>query len=262
MHRKIIGCIANFRSSYALELQEQICSANPTILKIKTPKEQTCEILITIGGDGFLLRMVNHYIDEKIEIFGINAGNLGFLLNKPEDLSHIAETVYNATRMRIGIFHAELFFLNQSVRKITALNEVGVIRNSHMALNLEISVNNQVKLEKFVGDGVMLAGPIGSTAYNLSAGGHILPPDANIMALTPINPFIPKRWQGALLHNASKIKIDIATAHHRKGRVFADNNEYFGVQSLTIEYTFDNNINLLFRKETNLYNKIMNEQFR
>lgn len=262
MQKKIIGCIANIRSKYALELQEQICAANPEIVKIAHVKEIHCDILITIGGDGFLLRMVNNYIDDEIEIFGINAGNLGFLLNVTDNLKQIVERIHNAVRMKIGILQAELFFINQSTRKITALNEIGVIRNTHMALNLAISLDGKKRLERYVGDGVMVVGPIGSTAYNVSAGGHIIPPDSGLISLTPINPFSPKHWRGALLNNKAKIKIDIINAHHRKGRVFADNNEHFGVKSMVISYSCDNKINLLFDPENTLHEKIINEQFR
>lgn len=261
MHNKIIGCIANFRSNYALELQEKICAANPEIVQLRAAKEIKCDILIAIGGDGFLLRMVNNHIKDEIEIFGINAGNLGFLLNKAINLHQITDRIRNAERMKIGILHAELLFLNQSIRKINALNEIGIMRNTHMALNVRISLNNQVKLEKFAGDGMMLVGPIGSTAYNISAGGQIIPPDSNVISLTPINPFFPKHWKGALLHNTSAIKIDIINAHHRKGRVFADNNEYFGVHSMNITYNIDNKIHLLFDHDDTLQNKIINEQF-
>ena len=261
MQKQIIGCIANFHSKYALELKEKICKLHPEIININKAGDESCDILIVLGGDGFFLRMLSFYYDKNMKFFGLNAGNLGFLINKIGLLEDLYGRIGDAAEVKINYIEAEVIFLDKTKQTIRAFNEIGLLRNNHMAMKASVIIDGNEKIKEYIGDGIMLSTPIGSTAYNLAAGGRILPLDSHVMSLTPICPIYPKKWTGAIISESRNLEINVLRSHHRKVKVFADNNEYYYVQSIKMKNILDKSITLLYDKKNSLRDKILNEQF-
>ncbi len=218
------------------------------------------DIVIVLGGDGFMLRNLHRMVARKKPVYGMNRGTVGFLLNEYDEnnlherLEAAKTTVLRPLLMTAvdsdGVKHTAL-----------AMNEVSVFRETRQAAHIRITVDGKVRMPELMCDGVMVATPAGSTAYNLSAHGPILPIDAKILALTPITAFRPRRWRGALLPNKAKVIFDVLDHDKRSVSAVADNQEFRDVVSVAIEEEHTNAMQLLFDPEHDLEERILNEQF-
>ncbi len=218
------------------------------------------DIVVVLGGDGFLLRALHQTLLSPKKIYGINCGSMGFLLNK-FNLSNLAKRLEKADVVNLTPLRMEAIGMDGSRVEHHAVNEVSLLRESSQTAHLKISVDSVVQLETLVCDGIILSTPAGSTAYNFSAHGPILPLDSNVLALTPICPFRPRRWRGALLPHTAKVEIEVLDAGKRPVSVTADFNEVRNVKKIIIREDPSKILQLLFDPTQNLAKRILREQF-
>lgn len=218
------------------------------------------DVIIALGGDGFMLRTLHAHRGRGIPVYGMKLGRVGFLMNKyrQRDLAsrvskaHVAELHPLEMRVRDGAgkLHTALAF-----------NEVSLLRQSNQAAHLEVKLNGMLKLPVLICDGILVSTPAGSTAYNLSVHGPILPLDAKVLALTPISAFRPRRWRGAILPHRTEVRIRVLGADKRPVSATADFLEVRDVHTVTIRQTEGAGLRLLFDPEHNLEQRILDEQF-
>lgn len=221
---------------------------------------EKADVILALGGDGFLLHTIHNYLHLKKPIYGMNCGTLGFLMNENR-LADLENRIEKAKQIQLTPLKMEAKMEDGSIREGLAFNEVAVTRHSGQSANLKISINGVVRLEKFSGDGIILATPAGSTAYNLSAHGPIVPLGSNLLALTPVSPFRPRRWKGALLPNDSVVTLENLDHSKRPLAASADFMELFGVHSITISQDNEKSTTLLFDPNRSLEERIIMEQF-
>ncbi len=218
------------------------------------------DIIVVLGGDGFLLRVLHQVLPLKKPVFGMNCGSLGFLMN-PYDPKNLMERLLAAKRVALPTLEMHATDTKEEMFTFHAINEVSLFRKTALTGHVKISVDGQCHLEELVCDGVLLSTPAGSTAYNLSAHGPIIPLDSNILALTPISAFRPRRWQGALLSNKSEVIFDVLNPQERPLAAVADFQEIPNVQKVRISVCPTHILTLLFDPERALENRILKEQF-
>lgn len=218
------------------------------------------EVVVALGGDGFMLRTLHAHHHLQVPFYGMKLGRVGFLMNK----HHL-----NDLPGRIELAHtAELYPLEMQTTDADgveaaaiAFNEVSLLRQSNQAAHVEVKLNGTVKLANLVCDGILVSTPAGSTAYNLSAHGPILPLDANVLALTPISPFRPRRWRGAILPHLTEVGLRVLDPGKRPVSATADFHEVRNVRMVTVRQSRGQGVKLLFDPEHNLEQRILDEQF-
>ena len=221
---------------------------------------ESSDYIIPIGGDGLLLKTLHNLNKLNIPFFGINFGSIGFLMNNivnqdlNETVSNAKKSYFKPLKMTAKSVHNELF-------EAYAYNEVSLMRQTHLASKIKIKINDQIKMKELICDGVLVSTSAGSTAYNLSAHGSILPLDSNILALTPISAFRPRRWRGALLSEKNKIEFLVLDNKDRSSSVTADNVEFRNIDKVSIESSNENKCTVLFDSQHSIEDKILNEQF-
>ncbi len=218
------------------------------------------EVIIALGGDGQMLSCLKVSIKYEIPVFGINCGHVGFLMNEYREVDLI-ERIQKAETAPIHPILMQARKLNGEKHEALAINEVSLLRQTHNAAHCQITINSKIELEQLVCDGVMVATPAGSTAYNLSVHGPIIPIGAELLALTPISPFRPRRWQGALLPASSVVKIQVLEPDFRPQSVTADNLEVRDIEEVTIRQAGEITLRLLFDSGTTLAERTIREQF-
>lgn len=218
------------------------------------------DVIVVLGGDGFMLQCLHQFMHQAIPVFGLRRGTVGFLMNdySEEDLvkriQAAQETVLHPLKMvATTVAGAEETSL--------AINEVSLLRQTKQSAHIEILINGQSKIEKLVGDGVMVATPAGSTAYNLSAHGPVIPLGSEILALTPISPFRPRRWRGAIIPSHAEVTFRVKSHDKRPVSATADNTEIRDVSEVIISEAKDIKIRALYDERHNLEDRIINEQF-
>jgi NAD+ kinase len=219
------------------------------------------EVVVALGGDGLMLQALHAYMNTGKPIYGMNRGSVGFLMNeyRPDGLLDRLQAAKTETlhplAMRVTTADGE----KHSAR---AINEVSMLRQSYQAAKLRITIDDQVRLEELICDGIVLATPAGSTAYNLSAHGPILPINAPLLALTPISPFRPRRWRGALLPDRVCIDISVLEPEKRPVNAVADHIEFKSVLRVGVEEDRGSASLILFDRDHSWDERILNEQFR
>jgi NAD+ kinase len=222
------------------------------------PAEAT--IIVALGGDGFMIETLHKYINHNIAIYGMNQGSVGFLMNTYE-ISNLPERLNSAQAAHLHPLKMRAECTNGEVIEGLAINEVSLIRESRYAAKIEISVDERIRLKELICDGLMVATPAGSTAYNLSAHGPILPLGCRLFSLTPICAFRPRRWRGALLPEATTIHLRILEPEKRPVSATADYTEARHVRHVSIGQEKRQIIHLLFDPEHDLEERILTEQF-
>jgi len=221
---------------------------------------ETADIIVALGGDGQLLNVIETYGKKNIPIYGMNRGTIGFLMNTYSK-DNLLERINNAILTKISPLIMEAYDINNKIFKGIAINEVSLLRQSRMTAKISINVNNKKRLKELVCDGVMVATPAGSTAYNLSANGPILPINSKLLSLTSICAFRPRRWRGALLPKTSSIEFTIQEPESRGVSATAGNLEVRNVKKVNIKLSTKLSFKLLFDTESSLEEKFINEQF-
>lgn len=224
---------------------------------------EDCDVIVVLGGDGTMLDVLQEQLDKKISkpTYGINYGTYGFLLNEKSNIEMLINKINLSHRIKINPLKMVATTVDDRKIETYAVNDVYVNRMSSQSCKLKISVDNNVRIESFSGDGVIVASSVGSTAYNRSAGGPIIPLNSGLMALTPICGFIPKKWAGAILPESSIIQIDFMDLEKRPVVLVADSTEFKDVKSVSIHHKNTPNLHLLFDEECSLNEKIIREQF-
>ena len=223
-------------------------------------KHDNANVIVVIGGDGQMLQTMRENIKHTIPIFGINYGRIGFLMNENKK-NNLITRIENAEQAEIYPLNMEAQDVNDNVHNAMAINEVALWRQTHNAAHCAIYVNQKLEMELLVCDGVLVATPAGSTAYNLSAHGPILPIGADLLALTPISAFRPRRWRGALLPAKSTVQVNVLETKFRPQSVTADNIEFRNIKSVRIQQAQNVTIKLLYDKGHGLSERIISEQF-
>lgn len=219
------------------------------------------DLLVVIGGDGFMLRTLHNYVigSRDIHVYGINTGNVGFLMNHFN--GDLIDHIKRAIPTQLTLLEMEATDINNKKYHYTAVNEVYIFRKTNQIVEMNITINNKLKIEKLRGDGIILSTPTGSTAYNLSSGGPILPLNSNLLALTPINSYYPRHWNGALIPNDTVVQIDISNVQNRPTIVVSDYKEFHDISQIKIKKDQNNTITLLFDKDYSLNERIFDKQF-
>jgi NAD+ kinase len=251
-----IGCVADSSAKAQAALAE--LSQHHAFVPIG--KRDKPDVILVLGGDGFMLQAMHQYMARNISFYGMNCGTVGFLLNqyKPDRL---LERIHYA---KPSILHPLRMFArckNGKQHELLAINEVSLFRQTRQAALIRVSVDHVVRIGEMVGDGVLVSTPAGSSAYNFSAGGSIMPLDSNMLALTPISPFRPRRWRGALLPHESSIYFEVLDPDKRPVNAVADFTEIADVTSVSITEHRTTTITLLFDPEHHLEERLIHEQF-
>jgi len=220
----------------------------------------TADVIVALGGDGFMLETLHRYLDRDVPIYGMHRGSIGFLMNAysevdlPARLATAQPVALHPLRMRARR-------LDGPDSEAVAFNEVSLLRETRQAAKLKISIDGRDRLPELICDGILVSTPAGSTAYNLSAHGPIIPIGTDLLALTPISAFRPRRWRGALLPAAARIAIEVLEPAKRPVSAVADFTEVRDVRAISIHSDTKLAATLLFDPEHNLEERILNEQF-
>jgi NAD+ kinase len=222
---------------------------------------ESADVVVALGGDGLMLQTLHKAMRLSIPVYGMNFGSVGFMMNtfSENDLQARLQAVQ---RTRIYPLSMHVLDTTGATRTALALNEVSLFRATYQAAKLQIVVDGETRLEELICDGALLSTPAGSTAYNLSAHGPILPIEAPLLALTPISPFRPRRWRGAILSNRAVVKFITREASKRPVSAVADNVEFTNVLEVTVREDRSRGVTLLFDPGTSLEERVLSEQFR
>jgi len=223
-------------------------------------KLELSDVIIAIGGDGMLLKALRNSIEKNKPVFGLNKGNVGFLMNELS-FDNLENRIQTARKVKMHPLFMSAHKINGNIFTELAVNEVSILRQTHQAAHLKITVDKKERLNELVCDGILVSTPIGSTAYNLSARGPIIPLNANILALTPISSFRPRRWRGALLPQRVKIRIEVLNFDTRPVSATADNVEARDIKYIEISTDKTKKLTILHDSDHSLDERIMKEQF-
>ncbi len=221
---------------------------------------EQADVIVALGGDGFMLQTLHRFMDRGTPVYGMNRGSVGFLMNAyaEEDL---LQRIEQASEEILHPLQMRAYDESGAHTEALAINEVALIRDAAQAAKIRIIVDDKVRMEQLIADGVLVATPAGSTAYNLSANGPVVPIGSGILPLTPISAFRPRRWRGALLSHRARIVFEVHEYVKRPAIVFADSNEVRGVVRVEIEESRQYKVKLLYDPDHNLEERIINEQF-
>lgn len=222
---------------------------------------EDADVIVALGGDGLMLQTLHAVLANGASIYGMNRGSVGFLMNDYADdnlverLREAETTTIHPLRMRVGDCRGK-------THEALAFNEVSLLRQTYQAAKLRLSIDGKVRLDELICDGIILATPAGSTAYNLSAHGPILPINSPLLALTPISAFRPRRWRGAILPHQANVKIAVMESEKRPVAAVADHTEIRDVCAVEIVEDHSVSVDILFDSGHNLAERVLNEQFR
>jgi NAD+ kinase len=218
-------------------------------------------IIIVLGGDGFMLQSLKKFYKFKKPFYGVNSGNYGFLMNKFSNKNFI-NNLKGSKSVKIYPLEMVVKTKNNQIKKSIAINEISILRQSKQAASIQILNGKKSIIKKLISDGVLISSPAGSTAYNLSVHGPILNIDSKKIAVTPISPFRPRRWRGTIISEKSIVKIKNLNVSKRPISAVADNFEVRNAKSIDIKVNKKIHFDLLYDKNNSLYKKIKIEQIR
>ncbi|GMB81432.1 NAD kinase [Shinella zoogloeoides] len=247
----------SFVASQAPEAQE---ARDELIAIYGNTDPEEADVIVALGGDGFMLQTLHTTMNSGKPVYGMNRGSVGFLMNRfdtkdlPSRIDGAVENAFRPLEMTTGDASGQ-------ERRALAINEVYLFRQSYQAAKLRVSVDGRVRLEELICDGLLLATPAGSTAYNLSAHGPILPLEAPLLALTPVSAFRPRRWRGALLPNKVTVDIEVLEAEKRPVNAVADNTEVKSVTTVRIAESIGLSARILSDPDHSWSDRILAEQF-
>lgn len=245
----------------AAEVPQARRAMNALIKAYGQAEPEEADVIVALGGDGLMLQTLHRFMSSGKTIYGMNRGSVGFLMND-----------YSEKKLRERIHAAELTTVRPlrmiatdqagHEHKAMAFNEVSLLRQTHQSASLKVSIDNHVRLEELKCDGLLLATPVGSTAYNLSAYGPILPINSPLLALTPISPFRPRRWRGAILPHQARVTIESLEPQKRPVAAVADQFEVRNINKVEIAEDRKRSARLLFDPGHSLAERVLAEQFR
>jgi NAD+ kinase len=217
------------------------------------------DVIVALGGDGFMLQTLHKFLGKGLPIYGMNFGSVGFLMNEWHE-NDLLDRLAQAAPAEVHPLHMTA---QSGIGTVTALafNEVSLLRQTRQAAKISIKLDGKIRLQELICDGILVSTPAGSTAYNLSAHGPILPINAHLLALTPLSPFRPRRWRGALLPHNVEIRFEILEAEKRPVSAVADDVEVREVSQVDVVEARDISMTMLFDKGHSLDERILAEQF-
>ena len=218
------------------------------------------EIIVAVGGDGAMLNALRESISSNLPVFGLNRGNIGFLMNNFSEFDLI-KRLEKAKEIIVHPLEMLVSDIENNEYREMAVNEVSIFRSSHQSAMISIKIDETVRLNELTCDGIMVATPVGSTAYNLSAHGPIIPIDSEILALTPISPFRPRSWRGALIKNKSIIEFGINNPKLRPVSASADSREVKNVKNVKVYQRNDVNLRIMYDQSDSMEDRYLREQF-
>ena len=218
------------------------------------------DCIVALGGDGHMLHVLHETLAHGKPVVGLNCGRLGFLMNHFAS-DELIERIKNAETAPIHPLRMKAVTADGTQPPALAINEVSLLRQTHNAAHIKVEVDGKHHVEELVCDGILLATPVGSTAYNLSAHGPVVPLGAGLLALTPISPFRPRRWRGALLGESAKVTLEVLEPEFRPVSASADSAEYRHIHTVSIEQADDITLRLLYDQGYSLADRAIAEQF-
>jgi len=218
------------------------------------------DVIVALGGDGHMLETLHAWLDRDIPIYGMNRGTVGFLMNEYREAS-LVKRLGSAEQVELRPLEMTVQDIHGNSTVSVAINEISLLRQTRQAAKIRIKIDRKIRMPELICDGVLVATPAGSTAYNLSVHGPIIPLDANLLALTPISAFRPRRWRGALLPATVSIALEVLEPRKRPVSAVGDYTEVRDVKRVTVRVSSDKSFSLLFDPEHNLEDRILNEQF-
>ncbi|WP_249549279.1 NAD kinase [Anaplasma phagocytophilum] len=242
-----VACLRNFYG--VVRMEEASCS--------------DIDLLVVVGGDGLMLHSLHNYVissAKSVPVYGVRYGTVGFLLNGCAEGS-LPFKIENAVATELTLLRMEAVDVHGRSHSAIAVNEVSLFRGTHQAAKLKICLDGKTVMEELVSDGIIVASPAGSTAYNFSAGGPILPFNSNVIALTSVNSFRPRRWRGALLPNSVEVEIEVLSPELRTVSAVADYTEFRDIKSIKIRQDCKAKVTLMFDPEHRLEERTIAEQF-
>lgn len=223
-------------------------------------KPQDADVIVALGGDGFMLEAVNTYMQMKVPIFGMHRGTVGFLMNRYDD-NDLMERLQQTTEVTLHPLRMTAVTADGKTYEALATNEVSMLRQTRQAAKIMIFVDGKERMSELVCDGALVCTPAGSSAYNLSVNGPVLPLGSNVLALTPISAFRPRRWRGAILPHTAIVKFVMLEPEKRPVSAVADREEVRDVIEVTVREDRTISMRMLFDPEHNLEERIVAEQF-
>jgi NAD+ kinase len=245
----------------ASDAPEALAARQKLVARYGDTPPDTADVIVALGGDGLMLQTLREHLRSGTPIYGMNRGSVGFLMNEYSE-DDLVERLTRAEATRIHPLKMDALDAQGRSHTDLAFNEVSLFRQIYQAAKLRISIDGKVRMEELVCDGILVSTPAGSTAYNLSAYGPILPINAPLLALTPISPFRPRRWRGALLPSSAHISFEILDSDKRPVSAVADHAETRDVVRVDVEQSRDIEHLMLFDPGHNLDERILSEQFR
>nr|WP_320141714.1 NAD kinase [uncultured Cohaesibacter sp.] len=219
------------------------------------------DVIVALGGDGLMLQTLHNNMNSEIPIYGMNCGSIGFLMNEYSE-DGLMDRLENTEISEIRPLDMRALTTDGALHEATAINEISVFRQTAQAAKMEIRIDGKIRMEELICDGALVATPVGSTAYNLSVHGPILPIDSPLLALTPISPFRPRHWRGALLPNSAHVKLIVKEPRKRPLSAVADHAEIRSVLEVEISESREKSCKIMFDPEHGWAERILSEQFR
>lgn len=221
------------------------------------------DAVVVLGGDGFMLHTLHNMLDMRriVPAYGMNRGTVGFLMNRYDNRANVSRRLEKARGKTISPLRITAVTQDGEMHKMCAINELSLLRETRQTAKIEVTVGSRVRIEELVGDGVLVSTPAGSTAYNLSANGPILPLDSSMLALTPISPFRPRRWRGAILPDEMRITLRVLEPAKRPVAAVADQKELRDIAEVSVDIDHSSALELLFDPGQSLAERIVSEQF-
>lgn len=244
----------------ASDRPEALEAKDALIARYGQASPDTAQVIVALGGDGFMLETLHENLGNERPIYGMNRGSVGFLMNEYSE-DALLERINAAERAVIHPLSMFAIDIHGQEHRAIAMNEVSLLRQTRQTAKLRISIDGKVRLGELSCDGALVATPAGSTAYNLSAHGPIIPLDAKVLALTPISAFRPRRWRGALLAHTARVTFEILEADKRPVSAVADNFEVRDVMEVHIAENRDVALHMLFDAGRSLEERVLAEQF-
>ena len=256
-----MGPMSTLRFAFFASKRPEAQAALPVMVqRYGQHTEDEADVIVALGGDGAMLDSLRRRFGDSKPVYGMNRGTVGFLMNEFHE-DNLIERVNAAERATIIPLSMIATDIHGNEHKALAINEVSLFRETAQTARLRVTVDGKVRMEELSCDGLMVATPAGSTAYNLSAHGPILPIGANLLALTPVSAFRPRRWRGALLRHDARVDIDIQAPDRRPVSASADNQEVRDIVRVSVEADHTKRLTLLFDPGHALDERILTEQF-
>jgi NAD+ kinase len=221
---------------------------------------ERARVVVALGGDGHMLETLHQHMADRLPIYGMNCGSVGFLLNGYRE-DGLVDRLRAAGAVTLHPLIMRAVCANGQTVNAPAINEVSLLRETRQTAKLRISIDGVVRLQELICDGALVSTPAGSTAYNLSAHGPIIPLGASVLALTPISAFRPRRWRGALIHHQAKVCFEVLDAKKRPVSAVADSTEVRDVVRVDVKEDRGTALVLLFDPDAHLEERILKEQF-